>query len=271
MAEKPRFQMRMIGEAVAPETVRASDLADFVSDLEAAISAATPEAEAIDQEQTQEAIVSLVGIERGSSNLTFAVSSAAFLSVRAISQAIATDDYRTLPPKTHERMHQISNQAIRKGWSLEFVEDEGSLISAAVISCDHPVPPPAPTVVTAPTTIWGELMRVGGAKPRAEIRLPNKELLYFDLTREMAKQLVDSLYEIVSIEGEGTWTLGDRSLIGFKATRVTHYRPERSSILDAFKELADLAKGRWDNVDAVEYVHSLRSEDKLEYQTEDRR
>lgn len=258
MIDKPRFQIRMIGERVAPDTVRAGDLAALVENLEAAVTAAGgPEALSIDSD---EAVISLVGVENGSNKLTFAVAQAALVSVSAISVAVSTADYRRLPPKTHEKLHEISKQAARKDWAVEFVGDSRMQITSAIISSEHPIPPPARTTVSAPTTIWGRLMRVGGAKPRAEIRLPGGQLLFFDLTAGLAKQLSDGLYETVSVEGIATWTVDTRELTDFKATRVTGYRPEKTSLTGAFEQLALAAKGRWDTVDVTRFIDDLRSE-----------
>ena len=259
MAEKSRFQLRMIGERVTPETVRAGDLADLVADLEAAIIAANPEP--VDGVDIGEATVSLVGIEAGSNRLTFAVLAAALPWVGAITEAISSDRCDRLPARSHERLHKISKQAERKGWAIEFDGDRERNIAEATISAEHPVPPPTPSVATGQTTIWGRLMRVGGAKPRAEIRLPDNNLLYFDLSEQLAKELSEGLYETVSVEGVATWDVDSGSLTDFKATRILSYRPEKSNLVRAFEELAAASKGRWDGVDAARYVDELRSED----------
>ncbi len=49
-------------------------------------------------------------------------------------------------------------------------------------------------------------------------------------------------------------------LMSFKGLRITEYRPEQSTLLKAFEELAIASNGCWDDVDVTEFVNELRSE-----------
>ena len=109
MADKPRFQVRMVGTNVSPETVRATDLAEFVTLIAGAIAAADPgagSAEALD-----EAIVSLVRIEEGSSKLTFAKAYLAHLfesGVKLVLPTPALAEYLIgIPSEDHERTRLV--------------------------------------------------------------------------------------------------------------------------------------------------------------------
>ena len=95
MAEKPRFQVRMVGANVSPETVRATDLAEFVTLIEDAILAADPGAKSPDR--LDEAKVSLVRIEEGSNKLTFAVMLATMPIVATLCEAIASGSFERMP------------------------------------------------------------------------------------------------------------------------------------------------------------------------------
>ena len=258
MADKRTFQLKIEGKDVSPETVSVGDLVDLMSNLEAAILQSAPSGGF--PVAADEAVMSLVRVEENCNKLTFAIIESAALVVGTITAAIEGRKFDQLPTVTHEKLHAISKQMIRKGWSAEFLSDGPSGIRAAAISPMNPVPPPTPAKVKGPTTVWGRLMRVGGAKPRGELRLSTGELLYFDLDQSMARQIRDGLYEDVSVDGIATWLVEDRKLVDFEATRVTGYRPEQTSLLKAFEELAAASKGHWDGVDVVQYVHDLRSE-----------
>ena len=249
MAEKPRFQVRMVGANVSPETVRATDLAEFVTLIEDAILAADPGAKSPDR--LDEAKVSLVRIEEGSNKLTFAVMLATMPIVATLCEAIASGSFERMPRASHQKFHEISKQAASRHWDVEFVADTAQHIPTAVISAERPVSAPASLIIVEPTMIWGRLMRVGGAKPRGELRLLDGDLLYFDLTTEMAKELGDRLYEEICVEGDATFEAGSRKLVGFKATRVTAYAPGKTPILETFREIARITKGCWDEVDII--------------------
>jgi hypothetical protein len=109
------------------------------------------------------------------------------------------------------------------------------------------------------TTIQALCLRVGGVQPKAELRLPNREkLLHAELTAEVARQLAQRLYEEVILEGRATWNVDPWEVEAFRVNRVTTYR--KTDAVLAFKELSEAARGSWDEVDALSYVHGLRSD-----------
>jgi hypothetical protein len=181
--------------------------------------------------------------------------------VSAISHAVAAQDYHTLPPSAQLELATLSKQMVKRDWVVEFLADPALHIEHAKISTEHPVPEPLPPPsATGTTVVFGRCVRVGGAgAPRAEIRLPEGNLLYIDVSEEMAKELARRLYDEVCIEGRATWRTTDWTLLDFKAAHVTDYRP--TGLVEAFEQLARAAGGRWNNVRADEYVRELRSED----------
>jgi hypothetical protein len=83
-------------------------------------------------------------------------------------------------------------------------------------------------------------------------------LLFVDVTEEVAKELGRRLYEEVSLEGTGVWQVQDWKLVEFRVTAISGFRRVDPEL--AFHELAASAKGRWDEVDAIEYVRQVRCE-----------
>ena len=256
MADKPRFQVRMVGTNVSPETVRATDLAEFVTLIAGAIAAADPGADSA--EALDEAIVSLVRIEEGSSKLTFAVAVATLPIVATLCEAIATGSFERMPRASHQKFHEISKLAVSRHWGVEFLADADRRIPPAVISAERPVSAPAPRLISESTMIWGTLIKIGGVKPAGVLRLSNGELLTFEITKPMAEELGERIYKEVSLEGDATFEAESGKLDGFKATRVTAYCPQKTHILDNLRELAEISKGRWDGVDVARYLDDLR-------------
>jgi hypothetical protein len=254
---KPEVEIRMIGPDVAPETVRASDLADFLIHFERAVLAA---ANTPDEPALEEALVSLVGVDEGSNRLRLALASLVVGAAANLTNAIASGDYAGVPFAAQEALFDISRKMTRKGWAIQFTPNSKLGIVPAAISPEHPVPDPASQKVTGTTTIYGRCVRVGGAEPKVVIRPFNSaDLLAISVTEALAKQLAKRLYEEVGLEGQAEWRSGDLKLTGFRAVRMIDYQP--TGPVQAFRELAEAAHGRWDGINPVEYVNDLRAGD----------
>jgi hypothetical protein len=252
-----RFKITISGPGVLPETTRASDLAKLLINIETAISE-TAITKGV--EIGEEDIISLTGIDKSSNKLTFAVTSLLLLSSAAsVSEAVETKKYEKLPRKAHEALYEASKQVVPRNWKIKFVEDRQLGIKGGTISEENQVPPAPPIkYVEGTTTIYGRCIRVGGIEPKAEIRLYQGEALYIKLSEMMAKELAKSLYEEVCIEGRAKWNTEDWTLKEFEGVRVTKFKA--TDLVTAFKNLATASKGKWDGVDAMEYVKALRSE-----------
>jgi hypothetical protein len=77
--------------------------------------------------------------------------------------------------------------------------------------------------------------------------------------QEMIKHLARHLYEVVGLEGYATWTTTDWKITNFQVQRILPFKP--TSPDKAFSSLAEAAAGRWNDVDAEDYVRNLRSGD----------
>ena len=255
---KPQVKVRLAGKGVIPEETPAGELAELIKSLETSIIETVRE-QTTDLSEEQ-AIVSLIGIQEGSNVLTLALAFQAVKAVSLISQTIKEADYTPLPIRTHKELHKISNQAAKNGWEISFNEDIDHEFYPGLISINNPVPDPAARRVKGSTTLYGHCVRVGGAEPRAEIREKRTgKIRYIDINEEIARQLGRSLYEDVALEGEATWEPGTWELVEFKATRLTAYRSTDPVL--AFKELAGVAEGHWNEVDVEKYVRDLRAEE----------
>ena len=183
----------------------------------------------------------------------------ALVAPKLISQAISTNDYSNVPTEARKALCKVSDQTVKKKWSVEFLEDTSLQIEPAIISKEHKVPLDNNKLMGA-TTIFGRCFRVGGeTKPKAGIRLFNGGTLYIDVSEQMARELARSLYEEVGIEGTATWQTDNWEIEDFKAIRITDYHSTDPKT--AFEKLAEVSKGCWDGVDAEEFVRSLRAEE----------
>lgn len=250
------FQINILGPA-GPEEVSVGYLSELLDRLEKFLSAY---AKAKDLEiSVSGPVLSLVDVKSGSEGLVLSVPAPAVQAIAAASIAVLHGDYGTLPRSAHQELFGLSEQLRSRGWSASFEENLAAGIAPAKISPERGVlPPPEPTRIKGTTTLLAKCMRVGGATvPRAEIRLSQTgELLYVDVSEEIARTLGRMLYEDVVLEGTATWNAETWKIMDFKITGITDFT--RVEPHKAIEELARAARGQWDGVDALEYVRRLR-------------
>jgi hypothetical protein len=258
---KEQFLIKISGVDVSPDTVRASDLAEFLVHFEKAVLETVLARKDITPEVAEhELIISLVAIEQGSDALTFVLTGEAMSGVSLLSQAHLSHDYSGISPKAQDALHRISTQASKNSWNVEFVKDERHNIQETIISEDDPVPPPNIVTAQGDTTIYGRLMRVGGVSPRAMLAMPDGSYLYIDLTETMAVTLAskERLYQDVGIEGTATWRVDTWELMHFKAKRITDYQPHKNNLVRSFESLAEVAGDRWKDIDIEQFIAEMR-------------
>jgi hypothetical protein len=257
-----RFEVDIVGPK--PDEVPATDLCEFVTEFvravaEAGANNAAEPAEADRAEETPVApCVSLVEISEGSDRLTFATTREYAQAVARIASSIRRGRYAALPRSVHESLHRMSQVTYRRGWGIRFPANRKLGIVTATLKkgADIPAPKPLPAM-TGSTTLLGRLMRVGGVSPKAELRLPNRpDLLYVDVTEEMAMALAGRLYQDVSLEGTASWDPDTWRLRSFRVARLLDFAA--ISPAAAFRELAASAGDAWNGVDALAYVRSSR-------------
>ena len=214
----------------------------------------------ITPETIEEATVSLIAIESGSESLTFALTGEVFPGASQISRAVAEGDFSDIPIKAHQALHDISNQAAKKDWTVVFIADPSREIREAVISEADPVPPPKIVTAQGDTTIYGRLIRVGGVRPRAMLFTRDEHYHYIELTESMAVELAskERLYQDVGIEGTAKWRVNTWEILEFKAKRITAYQPHKTNLVKTFEALAEAAGNRWEGVDVEQFVAELR-------------
>ena len=241
----------MIGPR-GPEDVCLRDLFDFLTDLEKAI------ATLVDTEKLSEPLVSLVGVQPGhSSRLLLSVPSVANPAITTITEVAQKSRYDLLPRATHKHLHSAYNHLKKKDYTLLIHGSRKVKIARAKLSPENGVPAPVPLTVAGDTTVIGRCMKVGGVDPTVELRIEGRaNPLHVRVTEEIAKKLAKCLYEKVVVKGEAKWRPDDRHIEHMRGTNVSDFKPLPLPL--ALEKLAEASRGRWDNVDASEYVHSLR-------------
>jgi hypothetical protein len=68
------------------------------------------------------------------------------------------------------------------------------------------------------------------------------------------------IYRDIGIRGVATWRIDDWSILSFRATELSEYRPHETTLTETFQNLRDASEGRWESIDPASYVNDLRSE-----------
>jgi hypothetical protein len=246
------FQINITGPE-GPASVALSDLADVLVQFERAV---TTYAQVTAAQLPEGSVtISLVDIRQGSEGLVFSVPEPVLSAVALMSRDVHQGSFVTRA--AHCEVFGLWERLRSRHWGMAFVQD--SFIHAAEISPSRGIsPPPSPPEVTGDTTLLARCLRVGGVKPKAELRLRTGELLYPDVSEEVARELGKRLYDEVVVRATATWRTDTWEVVQIRIDSVSAFR--RVDPVLAFKELAEAAKGRWDEVDAREYVESLRAD-----------
>ena len=247
------FQLNITGPE-GPASVAIGDLAGVLAQFERTV-AAYLQLEKVEIPEGAVA-VSLLDIRDGSEGLVFSVPSPVMPAVALMSRNILDNSYASR--EAHCEIYRLWEELRSRKWGLAFVPDSRHNIVAAEIPPDRGVsPPPRPSEIKGDTTILARCLRVGGVKPKAEIRLHTGELLYPDVSEVVAKELGKFLYDEVVVKATATWRTDTWQVTDLQIDSISPFR--RVDPVLAFKELAEAAKGRWDEVDAKEYVARLRT------------
>ncbi len=249
------------GDRVTPEKVKASDLADLITNLEKAVVEMAIEGGYINpNEVLDEVELSLVSIGEGSNILGMLGSPRVGAPVDKLLQSIANSDFTTIPVRSHLYIKAIFRQAVKRRWKVKLESDQLIGSREAVISEYNPVPELKARTAKGGTNIYGKLMRIGSVNPSASVKLDDGANVSVEMTRQMVKDLEarHRLYDRVGFEGLATWSLKDWKIIEFRADRIIPLSTSDAKISDMFNALAESAEGRWDDVDAVEFVNRMR-------------
>jgi hypothetical protein len=253
---RPKFQIDITGPH-SPEQVAASDLAVVLAGLEKTLQVLV-EAEG-GEISSHSPTISLVGLSAGSERLVFSVAQPVMPLVARLSKAVFERDLSSTPEKAHEELSKVSLAVAAKGWSLQFKEDAQWGILPGRIDSEAGLEPPRGAQIQGSTTLLARCLRVGGVRPRAELRVRgHRDLLFADVTEEIARELGPKLYEEVVLDGKATWRIEPWEIVAFKVTSVSEFRKVDPHL--AIGELSEAAAGRWDDVDAVEFVNRIRKE-----------
>jgi hypothetical protein len=252
------FELSLSGEGIYPESIRASELAEILKSIEKTVTSIAVQKDP--SLNLDEFIVGLVQISKSSAKLAFASSkpSIAKSSFENVSKAVSEGKVYTLPNMAIEEIGKIADFSKKKGCIIAFRPDLEKE-PLAFIEPDIDLGLQKIPTYSGDTVIFGKLERIGGATPKARLRISDREVVSCTLTHDLAKSLATKLYEHVGLSGKATWNSATWAIVSFNVQSISHYRG--GSIKEAFQELSETAGDAWSDVqNLTAYIRSLREE-----------
>ena len=251
------FEIKLSGGGLLPETLPIQELADVLKSVELILGSI-----ALDQNiglNSEDFIVGLVDIEKGSARLKFTstFSEVALAALMTVTTAICTRDYKDIPNNALKGLKELSVYTAKRGCDIQIYKEGDLSNPLAEICADVSLSLPGDATITGYTTVYGQILRIGGVEPKVVVRTLDNDLLYCTLSGPLAKELAKSLYETVGLAGIATWESNSYKILAFNAEEIIPYRHE--NLLSAFATLRRAVGGAFDDIEDVEeHVMALR-------------
>ena len=260
--EAPEFHIRISGKDVSPETMSISALGELLITLEQAVLAASPDREPSPIDFARDAKIGLTGVKPGSSYLTFHPTLDLIEPIGDISKAMVTGDVSSLPSLAISRLEDMRLTAIGNEWDLQIDGDVRLGIVSGRFRTEVPFRIPDSPTMVGKTTLSGRILLIGGKRPRLTLELRNGQLVKVKLTHDQVLALRSRVYQTVALEGEAIWLVNENWRIkSFTVEKITPSRPDKHSLSNAFRDLAEASQERWKGIDAQKFVDDLREDD----------
>lgn len=260
MAEKYRFEVRVTGEKISPENLHIREIADFLISVEEMVATVVSHNHPNLDFQAS-GVLRLSSLKDGSVDL--ACSSQfreAGPALREVGNVVEGGDISRLPDEARPPVLKLLKFSRDHNSFLEIREADGSRTQLLQFSPDTAVTEPAiPTYVTGTTTLYGELLRIGGDNP------PTARMRFIDgmakscpvESTDLARSMARRLYETLGVRGKGEWEAESMQLHTFRIEQLTEYR--KTSLSKAFESLSEVAAKHYADLEDVQaFVADLR-------------
>lgn len=255
--ERREFVLRIEGEGLGPATMSAKDLGDILREFQLTIESHAKE---IKQDIDKAVPISLLEIGDGSTVLALGLDAGAWVAYLDVANLVNSGRFQELAKDVKAHLARFEDWSRKRHWTFRFLNPAAEAGVEMVIDPVNGIAAAAaPVLIRGGATLVGECIRLGGKEPKVDIRrVPQGNTIHASATKEIVQQLADRLYQVISVEGEATWDASTWEIRAFTVKSVNPYRPGR--VDEGIKELARISGDAWKDVDALEYVRSLRED-----------
>ncbi len=224
------IEIKLRKRDLRPEGILARDLVDMLCQVEKAISAiAQNEKTSIIETDTSFALVS---IKRGSAayRLKPCYPDISIPAFETFAQAISSPE--SLPRTARISAENVSTFSSRYNTVIEFRSKATSKQPIGIVRPRKIHPIISPPEVVGETTLYGQVESIGGADPKAWVRLHSGQRIGFDINKTQAKTLGSKIYEEVGICGTAHWDSITKQIISFQLIEILPFKD--TSVVEAF-------------------------------------
>lgn len=250
----PLITMRLSGRDMIPGEVRSRELAEVIASFEEMLACVV--ADQHTNVKKDDVLIGISSLEDGSIRLGFrstwaAMVVAAYLSV---AHAVSENEFTSLPGNSLKALDKIIAFTRHHNCVAEFRNpNNDELIASITPSTNTEVS----GLIYGRTTIYGQILRVGGKKPRVTVETTSGFPIFCDVSLELAQDLGRRLYEFAEFSGTAAWNPHSWEIRKFHIETFTPSNiktPEQT-----MNELRGLVGQYFNDIDDVEsYVSSIR-------------
>ena len=252
---KSFIEVSFSGEDIKPDSVKASDIADILKAVEDMVEAQVfrdhPE---IDKETV---VVGLVGVKSSSLDLQFSstIPELALAAFQDTGQAIRDRDFSRLPSSSFDALALVVSFTRKRQCTADFIILNGKRDVIATITPDIELE--RKPLLTGETTIYGQVVRVGGRKPRVMVEMVDGRTIFCAANVDIARTLGGRLYQVVGLAGIAEWDSKTLTMDTFAIKAILPY--EATSFKQAMAELAELTSSYYAEItDVPGYIATIR-------------
>lgn len=230
------LELKFDGNGIKPSVVRASEIAELIISFEKAIVS-------IIQEQHPEVkedflFISFEEISENSlhlkhlaKKLTPYVASAYLL----IATAFENKNFNSIPNESIEELRTWSRFSKKYGCDGALLQNGKSIAS---FPSDIEIAYNDYGLIKGETTLYGEVTKAGGEKPRVTFKINGDYHISFEVKKEIAISLAANLYKEVGLKGIAKWDKKTFRVLDFKADSIVFF--EKDKLENTFEELNKL-------------------------------
>ena len=152
-----------------------------------------------------------------------------------IISAFRSGNFNNLPSSSIEELRKIIRFTRKYNCDGSFIS-EGKQV--ANFNTDTDVSYSHDYVLRGETTLYGEVIKVGGDNPRVQVKVNNEYIIGFDVKKEIAIYLAAQLYKEIGLRGIARWDKTTNRIIDFKVDSVIDV--ETQNLNRTFEELNHL-------------------------------
>jgi len=163
-------------------------------------------------------------------------------------------NYRNLPTNCNPSIDKLNKFMTRTGTNIGFF---GTKKEKLRLSPSNPLRKIEVYEFQSPTTVYGELLNIGGKTPNAHIMLQSTgKTIMCNLNKEQAIQLANKLYQIIGLHGFAYYQADE--IIKFKVISISQFNQNKK--YNPFAKMREMGANKYfDELDVNSYVKYMRS------------